>query len=211
MTDDNDHTMRAPESEPETTVVPSDASVVEELAWSAETEPSQITGHSWRGYLMSAVLVTLLCAIVIVVTWFSITLYHEHSNRPAVSLPKATVPATKPAPIPTTTATVTAAPPAAPPPVTVTAEPPAPTRTFTYTAEQDQTMLGLITAVGGHMDDPSEVLQAAHETCRLYWHGASVDQVQQEIAAQSGWSRFIVMQVTSTAIRAYPNCFGPLN
>jgi len=82
-----------------------------DLAWSLDTEETPTHDHRWRGPVTSAALITLLCLIVAVVTWFSITFYHQNDSRPTASAPSSSaVPAPKSAP--------------PPPPVTVTAAPP---------------------------------------------------------------------------------------
>jgi hypothetical protein len=118
---DTDDTMQADEpNEPvtevaDTAAAPGDKSTEsEDLAWSLETDDTPTHDHRWRP-VISAALVTLLCLIVGVVTWFSITLYHQNDSRPAASAPSSlAAPTPKPAPPPPPPVTVTAAPPPAP-------------------------------------------------------------------------------------------------
>ncbi|WP_158089882.1 DUF732 domain-containing protein [Mycobacterium kyorinense] len=90
-----------------------------DLAWSLDTEETPTHDRRWRGPVTSAVLVTLLCLIVAVVTWFSITLYHENDSRPPASTPASSaVPKAAPPPPPPVTVTATPAPPPTPAPTT---------------------------------------------------------------------------------------------
>lgn len=76
----------------ETVAGPGDKSTdSSDLAWSLDTEETPTHDHRWRGPVTSAALVTLLCLIVAVVTWFSVTYYREQQTRPA---PKQTAPPT---------------------------------------------------------------------------------------------------------------------
>jgi hypothetical protein len=101
----------------ETVAGPGDKSMdSSELAWSLDNEERPTHDHRWRGPVTSAALVTLLCLIVAVVTWFAITLYHQNDSRPTASAPSSSA---APAPVS-----------APPPPVTVTAAPPPPAPAF---------------------------------------------------------------------------------
>jgi hypothetical protein len=130
-----------------------------DLAWSLDTQEQETPGHRWRGRLTSAALVTLLCAIVAVVTWFAITLYHQNDSRPPASAPasSAVAPAPKPAPPPP------------PPPVTVTAMPaPAPALSAT-----DQAFLADVQHAGLYYSDPAYPIAHARALCN--WITANPD------------------------------------
>jgi hypothetical protein len=125
--------------------------------------------HRWRGPVTSAALVTLLCLIVAVVTWFSITLYHQNDSRPTASAPHSSAaPAPKPAPPPPPPVTVTAAP--APQPTTnpSTAQPapstvvPEPT---TQVSATDQKFLDLMGRRVPTADAAQYAIQKAHAVC----------------------------------------------
>jgi hypothetical protein len=166
---DQDDTVQA-DAEPETTVVASDISTVDraELAWSLDdTQESDTPKRQWRGHLLWAGLVTLLCAIVAVVTWFSITLYHQQSSRPMPSpASSAEAPAPKPVP-PPPTATVTVVP--APAPNTPTAQP-APTVVPSSVAPSllsstDRQFLAVLQNMGLGYPSPDYAIAHAHATC----------------------------------------------
>jgi LppP/LprE lipoprotein len=87
-------------------------SAPEDLAWSLDTQESEAPDREWRGHLLWAGLVALLCGIVAVVTWFSITLYHQKSSRPMPPSPTSSTvaSASKPALPPISTTAITNAP-----------------------------------------------------------------------------------------------------
>jgi hypothetical protein len=96
--------------QPATDAVETAAAVPTDLAWSDESEGTERASRDWRGHLVWAALVALLCSTVGAVTWFSTVYYREQSHRPPVSMPN-----TNTAQKPTAPATVTVTPaPAAP-------------------------------------------------------------------------------------------------
>ncbi len=112
----------------------------------------------------------------------------------------------------TTTVTVQAA------PTTVTAEASPPDTTAVRAAPSaspplsesvyDQRFLDRMQSLGYTVSDRSVALSNAHEVCRLFRLGESPEQVNRQMAAQTGASMTAVLQFTSSAILAYPDCFG---
>jgi hypothetical protein len=115
-------------SEPPTTVVPDvGPTQVPDLAWSSESDTEELSDHGrgWRGRLLWAPLVALLCASVAVVVWFSITLYRQH--HPVAAPPTAPPPVAAP-PVPAEPSPVAPiAPPSPVAPPTAAPAPPPPT------------------------------------------------------------------------------------
>ncbi|OBA58303.1 hypothetical protein A5647_21555 [Mycobacterium sp. 1100029.7] len=70
----------------------------------------------------------------------------------------------------------------------------------------DQRMLDSIRASGYTVYDAQSVLRNAHEVCRLFRQGKSVDEVNQQMAAETGASMADVLQLSSSAMLSYPNC-----
>ena len=143
------------------------------MAWSLDTQDSETPPRQWRGHLTSAALVTVLCVIVAVVTWFSITLYDQKSSRPMPPSPKpsAAAPAPKPAP-PPPVATVTVTPAPAPAPAPNTPAPlPAPSMVPPSVAPpaplsaRDQQFLSVLQNMGVGYPSPEYAIAHAHATC----------------------------------------------
>lgn len=88
--------------------------------------------------------------------------------------------------------------------------PPARTTTkpaLTFTAMQDQQVLDNLRSLGYTIYNPATVLHYAHEYCQLLHQGESIEQADARVQAESGDTTTNVLQVTSSAQLAYPNCF----
>jgi hypothetical protein len=62
-------------------------------------------------------------------------------------------------------------------------------------------------SLGYTITNESLAVRNAHETCRLFGQGESVSQVNEQMSAKMGASTSDTLQLTSSAILAYPNCF----
>lgn len=164
----------------DTAIAPGDKSAEPaDLAWSldrqdSETTPSPVVRETDLGGAGHAA----VCVIVAVVTWFSITLYHQKSSRPMPPSPKSS--AASPAPKP-------AAPPPArqssstevPPPAGVTTQAPSPANVAAK--QQDAFFLQLLGKRGWPLTPPTEP---------LIWEGRNV------CALMEGPSHLTFLQVT---------------
>ncbi|WP_139334608.1 DUF732 domain-containing protein [Mycobacterium colombiense] len=88
------------------------------------------------------------------------------------------------------------------PPVTTATKP-----ALTFTAAQDQQVIDNLRGLGYTINNPATVLYYAHEFCRLLHQGESIEQADGRIQAESGDTTTNVLQVTSSAQLAYPNCY----
>lgn len=137
-----------------TEAVETSAAVPTDLAWSHESDTTELPRRDWRSALLWAALVALLCSMVGAVTWFS-TVYYRQSARPTVPTTSA---ATRP-PAPPTTATVTVIPaPAAVPPTNQ----PAPSTIAPALSATDQQFLEAIDAPS---DQAQFLIEHAHAVC----------------------------------------------
>jgi hypothetical protein len=93
-----------PADYPGTAPTPSETEIEHIYAWSLDDghEPPTEGEGNWRGPLLWAELVTLLCATVAAVVWFSITLYagngHTLKSAPSASIPSSPVALPPPSP-----------------------------------------------------------------------------------------------------------------
>jgi hypothetical protein len=218
----------AESSGPTAAVSPTETNAVA-LAWSSEVdthEPAE--SHSdCRTRLLWAPLLVAFVATSAAVVWFSATLYREertltaaHRETPAHISPAhisaaparaAHTPAPPPpssaAPTPTTVVLVVPPPVSTevPPPPAATPELPAPVPAFEDS--RDRWLLNNLRSLGYTIVNPSLVIANAHEACRLLQQGESTDQMDQQMQARMGASTIDTLQLTSSAMLAYPNCY----
>ena len=200
-------------------------------AWSLEIEESDDPAerHTWPGTWMRAGLLafcaTLIAGVVGVVGWATMPRHnatqmpatHDHRPEPGAT-PVAAPPihdvvaplaAPKP-PAPSTTPAVTieASPPVqreVPPPPPPVAAPELPAPAFDPSC--DQWLLNNMRSLGYTIMNPPLVIAKAHEACRLQQQGESTDQMNQHMQARMGASTLDTLQLTSSAMLAYPNCY----
>jgi hypothetical protein len=123
--------------------------------------------------------------------------------------PTVTVKATPP------TVTVKAAPPtitveAAPTTVTQPAPLPAPSTAIVpgeVDTIYDHRFLDRMRSLGYLILNPPLMLRNAHEACRLFRHGESAEQVNQQMSAEMRTNMTDTLQLTSSAMLAYPDCY----
>jgi hypothetical protein len=92
-----------------------------------------------------------------------------------------------------------------PPPPVGTPELPAPVPVFEDS--RDQWLLNNLRSLGYTIVDPSLVIANAHQACRLLQQGESTDQMDQQMQARMGANMTDTLQLTSSAMLAYPNCY----
>ncbi len=214
----------------ETTFVPPASESAPDLAWSLGDDADTVlfNRHSWDSAWGRAVLVVgcaIAIALLISIGGLIVMLAHRDNLSPEPAAQPATVVVqtslvASPAPPTTTTVTVQASPTtvtvqAAPTTVTVKVPvtPTAPTRSLksvtpsSVDSANDQRFLDKMRSLGYTITDPQLALHNAHETCRLFQLGESVEQVNQQMSAKMGASMSDTLQLTSSAILAYPDCF----
>jgi hypothetical protein len=203
------------------------------LAWSSEVdtyEAAESHHDHWRARLLWAPLLMALVATAAAVLWFSATLYREERGltvdpsqpsthispahifaAPAraahVPTPPTPQPPSSAAPTPTTVVFVVPPPVSTevPPPPAGTPELPAPVPVFEDS--RDQWLLNNLRSLGYTIVDPSLVIANAHQACRLLQQGESTDQMDQQMQARMGANMTDTLQLTSSAMLAYPNCY----
>jgi hypothetical protein len=201
-------------------------------AWSLEADESDDpTGrHTWPDTWMRAALLAL-CATVIagvvgVIGWATVPRHSAthipatHGHRPAPAATPAAAPRSRSvpiplaahtlvpsaAPVPSPTVTIEASPPVqreVPPPPVAAPEPPAPA----FDPARDQWLLNNLRSLGYTILNPPLVIANAHEACRLLQQGESTDQMNQQMQARMGASTIDTLQLTSSAMLAYPDCY----
>ena len=62
-------------------------------------------------------------------------------------------------------------------------------------------------SLGYTIINPALVIAYAHEACRLLQQGESTDQMNQQMQARMGATTLDTLQLTSSAMLAYPNCY----
>jgi hypothetical protein len=72
---------------------------------------------------------------------------------------------------------------------------------------RDQWLLDNLRSLGYMIFNPPLVIHNAHEFCRLLQQGESTRQADQQMAAQTGASTVDILQLTASAMLAYPNCY----
>jgi Protein of unknown function (DUF732) len=70
----------------------------------------------------------------------------------------------------------------------------------------DQRFLDQMRSDGYVITNPQLMLRNAHEACRLFQQGESAEQVNQQMSAQMGADMTDTLQLTSSAMLAYPDC-----
>jgi 7-keto-8-aminopelargonate synthetase-like enzyme len=90
-----------------------------------------------------------------------------------------------------------------PPPPVAAPELPAPA----FDPSRDQWLLNNMRSLGYTIMNPPLVIANAHEACRLLQQGESTDQMNQQMQARMGASTLDTLQLTSSAMLAYPNCY----
>lgn len=128
-----------------------------------------------------------------------------HHVAAPVAAPRPTVPST--APVPSPTVTIEASPPVQRevPPPRPASELPAPVPVFDDS--RDQWLLNNLRSLGYTILNPALVIANAHEACRLLQQGESTEQMNQQMQARMGASTIDTLQLTSSAMLAYPNCY----
>ncbi|WP_407687580.1 DUF732 domain-containing protein [Mycobacterium sp. HUMS_1102779] len=220
-----------------TAVVPPSTQAAPELAWSLDDgEAMPVERHSWRmAWAQAAVFAALgaLCAFAIgAVGWVLVRGHEDWRQSPPVAhrpgevtaTPARKAPAALAAPATVTvratppTVTVKATPPTVtvePAPTTVTVPAPAgplesPRSSLAPQAADpvgDQRFLDHMRALGYVIVNRQLLLDNAHEACRLLRQGDSTDQVDQEMAARMATSTSDTLQLVSSAMLAYPDCY----
>ena len=215
----------------ETAVVPPSVQTdAVDLAWSLEdTTPDVMPGDGRRP--LSAVLLALLAVVAaggVALGAFVVGQREpERINAPsrassappppppvappshAVPVPVA-APAAKPAPpvpstvrVPPSTVTIEASPPVA----TEVPPPPPPPPAPQFDPARDQWLLDNLRSLGYVIVNPQLAISNAHEACRLFQQGESSEQVNQQMSARMGANMTDTLQLTSSAMLAYPNCY----
>lgn len=215
---------------PETTFVPPVGDPAPDLAWSLGDDADTVLfhRHSWDSAWGRALLVVgcaIAIALFISIAGVIAMLAHRDSRSSASAPERETVVVqtslvAPPAPPSTTTVTVEAAPTTVtltPTPTTVTVRvpvtPAAPTRSprglppSRVDSANDQQFLDRMRSLGYTITDPQLALRNAHETCRLFQSGESSEQVNQQMSAKMGTSMSETLELTSSAILSYPDCF----
>jgi hypothetical protein len=220
----------APDADDPTVVVADDkATALVGLAWSdtdndetiaLDDDRDRTTFWLWL-YAGTAAAVVLILGVVL---WFVLSDHHHPTEAvavPASAAPDVVLPASPavaaPAPVPSATpapaahapaVTIEASPPVmreVPPPPVAAPVPPAPATTFD--ASRDQWLLNNLRSLGYTIVNPSLVIANAHEACRLLQQGESTDQMNQQMQARMGASTIDTLQLTSSAMLAYPDCY----
>ncbi len=194
-------------------------------------------GLAWGQATVFLSIGAVVALVIAVVGWTIGRSDHEpqplaHEARPAAAA--AAVTSTSAAPVaavvPPSTVTAQAVPttvtvqaPAPPPKTTiVTVQAPAQTTTVRVTSEPppeanvvpqlsqtvyDQRFLEKMRSLGYTITNESLAVRNAHEACRLFGQGETATQVNEQMSAKVGASMTDTLQLTSSAILAYPNCF----
>ena len=71
----------------------------------------------------------------------------------------------------------------------------------------DQRFLDHMRSLGYVIFNPELMLRNAHEACRLFQQGESADQVNQDMSARMRTNMTDTLQLTSSAMLAYPDCY----
>jgi hypothetical protein len=201
-------------------------------AWSRESAEfdTPTERHTWPSACLRAGLLALcasvIAGVVSVVGWATAPRHSDTSipatrdHRPSraatrVAAPRshgAPVPLAAPTPVPSIpvvpspTVRIDASPPVAtevPPPPPASKPPPVPL----FEDSQDQWLLNNLRSLGYTIVNPALVISNAHGACRLLQQGESTDQMNQQMQARMGASMLDTLQLTSSAMLAYPNCY----
>jgi hypothetical protein len=219
---------------PETGLVSADsrpASVSNE-AWSLEDESDTPTEpYTWPSAWLRAGLLVLCAAVIAGVIWAvgwvvvgrkptiaAVPAASGHRPSPAATPAAAprshSVPAPLAAPAPAPRTTVAPMPTVrieASPPVATEVSPPPPAPKLppapVFEDNRDQWLLNNLRSLGYTIVNPALVISNAHEACRLLQQGESTDLMNQQMQARMGASMLDTLQLTSSAMLAYPNCY----
>jgi hypothetical protein len=71
----------------------------------------------------------------------------------------------------------------------------------------DQRFLDRMRSLGYIILNPPLMLRNAHEACRLFRQGEAAEQVNQQMSAEMGTNMTDTLQLTSSAMLAYPDCY----
>lgn len=210
---------------------PGPSSVTHE-AWSLEDESgTPAEPYTWPSTWLRAGLLALCAAVIAGAIWAvgwavagdkpttaAVAATGSHRASPAATPAAAPrrrpvpVPMAAPAPAPTTTAVPT-------PTVTIDASPPVETEVPSpppapkplpmpvFEDIHDQWLLNNLRSLGYTIINPALVISNAHEACRLLQQGESTDQMNQQMQERMGASMLDTLQLTSSAMLAYPNCY----
>ncbi|CPR12388.1 hypothetical protein BN971_03686 [Mycobacterium bohemicum DSM 44277] len=222
MTDDDNADEQPPTiaaEHDETAFMPPSGQPGPSLAWSLDHDADTVLlgRRAWDSRWARAVLgagCAAAVALLAAVGGLIAMLAHRGDRSPAPAAQPATVVVqtsiVAPAPPVTATVTVQAA------PTTVTVKVPVtPTRALKAVTPSsvdnanDERFLARMRSLGYTVTDKDLILRNAHETCRLFQSGESVEQVNQQMSTQMRASMSDTVQLTSSAILAYPDCFRP--
>lgn len=154
-----------------------------DLAWSQESETVELRRRDWRGVLLWAALVALLCSTVGAVLVFSSVLYRSQFSRPVQSPP--TSAAVRPS-APPTTATVTVTPAA---PVSPSTTQPAPSTVVPAPlSATDQQFLLSLRGAGISYPSADYAISHAHGVCDyMATHGGRAADGTAYVERTTGW------------------------
>jgi hypothetical protein len=217
MTDNQ--TSAAPVADAETTAIPDGLqTTAADLAWSVDDNAPDVMPTDGARPLSKALLALLAAVVASAVALGAFMLGLREPDRvsapaaaPAVATPHSSqfAAAAKPAP-------TTAPPPkpkprvrieASPPVETEVPPPPPPPPPPQFDPARDQWLLNNLRSLGYVIINPPLVISNAHEACRLFREGESSEQVNQEMSARMGANMIDTLQLTSSAMLAYPNCY----
>jgi hypothetical protein len=214
---DNDETAVVPHS------VQTDAV---DLAWSLEdTTSDAMLGDGRRP--LSAVLLALLAVVAASGAALGAFVVGQHeperinaSRRASSAPPPPVAPPSHAVPVPVAAPAAKPAPPVpstvrvAPPTITIDASPPVATEVPPppppapqFDPARDQWLLNNMRSLGYVIVNPQLVISNAHEACRLFQQGKSSEQVNQQMSTRMGANITDTLQLTSSAMLAYPNCY----
>lgn len=189
--------------------------------------------RSWSATCASAAaLIISAAALAAAVGFVGLRSHQVHEAPPVTSVTHPHAVALKPAPVPhrpsaapktAPKATPKAAPKTAPKALRPAAHnarhlaPPRPRRRVVAPAPlaasrgfppaDDQRVLQDLRSLGYTITDPSLVISNAHEACRLFQLGESPRQVNQQMSKRMGADLTDTLQLTSSAMLAYPTCY----
>ncbi|MGO9927466.1 MAG: DUF732 domain-containing protein [Mycobacterium sp.] len=228
-----DHTDDSPTSAgsgatDETTVVPPPAEAAADLAWSLDNVDDTVAverqswGLAWGHAAVVLSIAAVVAFVIAIVGWTIMRSARVEQPLPPEAYPTAgttTVLSTVVAAAPQPSTVIVQA---APTTVTVQAPPPEPKKTVDRAVPEqsshalvaprsesvyDQRFLDRIRSLGYTITDPSLAVRNAHEACHLFQLGESAEQVNNQMSARMGADMTDTLQLTSSAILAYPDCF----
>lgn len=200
-------------------------------AWSLEADECDLLTerYTWPSAWLRAALLALCAAVIAgaigMIGWATGPQHRDTSipatrgHRPWLAATPAFAPRIHPVPMPLAAPVPAPNTTAAPPTVRIDASPPAETEVPlpppapklppvpVFETSQDQWLLNNLRSLGYIIVNPPLVIANAHEACRLFQSGESPEQVNQQMAARMGTSMTGTLQLTSSAMLAYPNCY----